>query len=173
MLVKSLRLSRLARCDPRPAFTLDFLFRAWPHLCLLLLTAGCADSGPELAPTIGRVLLDGEAVAEAGVLFMPTISGPSASGSTDAEGNFRLSTNSRDGALVGTHQVAISKAETRGISADAQGLSGHVVDGGWQFIEYLPTRYSQPKNSGLTAEVVAGVENTFTFQLTESEDETK
>ncbi len=139
-------------------------------VCVLAMAAGCSDSGPELAPVTGRVFLDGKAVADAGVLFMPTIPGPAASGSTDADGLFRLQTGSEEGALVANHRVVISKAETRGITADAEGLSGAVSDGGWQFIEYLPTRYARPDTSELTADVVADTDNEFTFELTETDD---
>ena len=137
--------------------------------CVLAMAVGCSDSGPVLAPVTGRVLLDGEAVADAGILFAPTTPGPAASGSTNVDGFFQLQTGSQEGALVGNHRVVISKAETRGISADAEGLSGAVGDGGWQFIEHLPARYSRPTTSGLTADVVANIDNEFTFELTEAE----
>jgi len=134
--------------------------------CILTIGVGCSESGPELAPVTGRVFLDGVAVVDAGVLFAPTSQGPAASGSTSADGSFRLRTGSEDGALVGSHRVVISKAETRGISADADGLSGAISDGGWQFIEYLPARYSRPDTSGLTAEVVANSNNEFKTCMT-------
>ncbi len=142
-------------------------------LGLMTVTLGCGDSGPQLAPVTGQVLLDGEPVADAGVLFSPNTPGPAASGSTDEQGNFSLMTGSRDGALVSSHRVVISKSETRGVSADADGLSGAVVDGGWLFVDHLPRRYNDPKTSGLTADVAADDENHFTFELTGSEDEPK
>ena len=73
--------------------------------------------------------------------------------------------------LVGSHRVVISKAETRGVAADQDGLSGAVSDGGWQFIEYLPAKYARPNTSGLTANVESNMNNEFTFELTEKADE--
>ena len=138
---------------------------------LIAATCGCGESGPQLAPATGQVLLDGEPVADAGVLFAPTSSGPAASASTDADGNFSLMTGSREGALVANHRVVISKSETRGVNTDSEGLSGVAVDGGWLFVDHLPTRYNDPNTSGLTAEVVAGGENHFTFELTSVKNE--
>ena len=180
MLIKLLHLSQLALTSLcrslLPSGALPALRRLrWASIMALImaLVMGCSDAGPQLAPVTGRVFLDGEAVADAGVLFTPTHKGPSASASTNAEGWFRLQTGSADGALVGNHRVVISKAETHGISADAEGLSGAVSDGGWQFIEHLPARYSRPNTSGLTADVVANTENEITFELTETDDEKK
>ena len=140
-------------------------------LGLMTCVLGCGESGPRLATVTGQVLFDGKPVADAGVLFVPTTPGPAASASTDSEGKFRLMTGSREGALVAGHRVVISKTETRGVSTDSEGLSGAVVDGGWLFVEHLPPRYNDPKTSGLTADVVADSENSFTFELTASEDE--
>ncbi len=140
-------------------------------LGLMTFALGCGDSGPQLAPVTGQVLLDGEPVADAGVLFSPDSPGPAASGSTDEQGKFSLMTGSRDGALVSSHRVVISKSETHGVSTDADGLSGAVVDGGWLFVDHLPRRYNDPKTSGLTADVTVGGDNHFTFELTGSEDE--
>ena len=147
-------------------------FALWLGLLGLVgTTLGCSDAGPQLAPVTGQVLLDSKPVADAGVLFAPTTPGPAASASTDSEGKFRLMTGSRQGALVTSHRVAISKAETRGVSTDSEGLSGAVTDGGWLFVEHLPPHYNDPKTSGLTANVVANNDNHFTFELTESDDE--
>ena len=64
------------------------------------------------------VTLDGQPVADAGVMFLPVDSreGPPASGTTDAEGRFTLITANRpEGAPIGSHRVAISKDEATAI----------------------------------------------------------
>jgi hypothetical protein len=84
----------------------------WAGLAIgLALAVGCNRSGLDLAPVEGVVTYDGEPLAEAGVLFKPE-QGPFAMGETDAEGKFTLMTANQEGALIGNHQVAISKAET-------------------------------------------------------------
>ena len=81
-------------------------------LYVLLLTgaAGCG-GGPKLFPVSGLVTLDGQPLADAGVLFVPVDKGPAASGTTDAAGKFRLTTTNRSGAIAGHYGVAISKQE--------------------------------------------------------------
>ena len=77
----------------------------------LLFVAGCSRGGLELARVEGVVTFNGAPVAEAGVVFSPCESklGPPASGSTDSEGRFTLVTANGPGAVIGDHQVAISK----------------------------------------------------------------
>lgn len=79
-------------------------------VCLLLagLAMGCAQDGPELAEVSGRVMLDGQPLPEAEVLFEPEHGRPSR-GTTDEEGEYRLQyTPQRQGALIGKHTVRIS-----------------------------------------------------------------
>jgi len=86
-------------------------------LALLLglpLLIGC-NQGPSLAPVHGRLTCNGKPVKEAGVIFSPVPategakeSGKPATGSTDADGRFVLTTyKSGDGALVGKHRASI------------------------------------------------------------------
>lgn len=100
-----------------------------PRSCaLLLLTAalGCSE-GRKAAPVSGRVTLDGQPVADVGVLFAPVVQ-PQASAeasdavtsiaTTDAEGRYelRFSDTNAPGALVGPHTVRFS--DRRAVSAD-------------------------------------------------------
>lgn len=83
---------------------------------VLLGVAGCGSSGEHgVASAGGTVTLDGKPVPELVVTFTPqaaagsTNPGKSATGRTDAEGKFTLSTyNMGDGAIVGTHQVTVN-----------------------------------------------------------------
>lgn len=77
---------------------------------------GCGSEGFTLAPTSGRVTVDGKPVAGLRVAFEPVASGdrpipgPEAIGVTDEEGRFSLSTMSespRRGAVVGKCRVRI------------------------------------------------------------------
>lgn len=87
--------------------------------CLLATAAvlaflpGCG--GPTMAPVKGRVTCNGKPVADAAVTFAPIARsdkdrepGKAATGFTDAEGYYRLSTfKNYDGALVGKHRVSV------------------------------------------------------------------
>src|SRR5215218_2596086 len=84
----------------------------------LVLCAGC--DGPMLAPVKGRVVFRGKPVKEAAVTFNPvpaeegaTDAGKPATGFTDADGTFVLSTfRPYDGALIGRHRVLVVLDDT-------------------------------------------------------------
>jgi hypothetical protein len=85
-------------------------------LVLLVTAIGCGDSGEHgVASAGGTVTLDGKPVPDLVVTFTPQAGaaggnpGKSATGRTDAAGKFTLSTYKvGDGAIVGSHQVAVS-----------------------------------------------------------------
>jgi len=80
----------------------------------LVVLPGCVKSS--IAPVKGRVMFDGEPVANAAITFSPVPtndgdleSGKPATGFTDQDGNYILSTfKALDGALVGEHRVTVS-----------------------------------------------------------------
>lgn len=84
-------------------------------LVLLLGTLGCGGGGEfGVASAGGTVTLNGQPVPDLMIAFTPQTPadgsnpGKSASGRTDAQGKFTLSTyDTDDGAIVGSHQVTI------------------------------------------------------------------
>lgn len=125
-------------------------------LLLSVLLAGCGSGGPELTPVSGTVTLDGKPLAEAGVLFTPQEGGRPASGSTDAEGRFTLTTKtSGDGAMLGMNQVAVSKV----VFAQSPAADGAPnPSAAMRPQSLIPVRYGDVKTSGLTVEVKPGME---------------
>jgi hypothetical protein len=147
---------------------------------------GCS-SEPSVGavPVTGTVTLDGKPVEGATISFVPDgDSSLSASGLTDASGNFRLtSVSPGDGAVPGKYKVTVSK-----LTADSQAapqatsqeeamkqLQDKMKAGGSNAFytkapppvkETLPERYSNAATSGLQAEVKGSGENKFTFALT-------
>jgi len=81
-------------------------------LALLLAAAGCSDKHTPI-PVSGEVTLDGQPVEAATVYFYAVgdlKEGRTATGQTDKEGKFRLSTlGTNDGALPGNYKVVVSK----------------------------------------------------------------
>ncbi len=77
---------------------------------ILVLTAGCSKT----ATVKGRVTLDGKPVAGATVLFVPEPGNAArpASGLTDGDGNFQLTTyRMEDGAVPGAYRIVVSKTK--------------------------------------------------------------
>jgi hypothetical protein len=85
-------------------------------LIALVGLASC-ESRPAFAEVSGVVLLDGQPMPEALVVFLPDpergTNGPRCSGVTDAQGRFRLMRDDRgSGAVVGFHRVLVQDRRT-------------------------------------------------------------
>jgi hypothetical protein len=77
-------------------------------LMLALCLAGCGGS-QKTTPVSGAVLLDGKPLAGASVQFVPQGTGRQATGETDQNGQFAMSTfQPRDGMVAGEYKVVIS-----------------------------------------------------------------
>jgi hypothetical protein len=136
----------------------------WSCLPIALFVLGCSEGGPEIVPVSGTVLLDGKPVSGAGVLFTPVADGPLATGTTDDQGRYSLTTGERAGAVPGEHQVTITLMKTSGLITEEGGLSGGVAPGGVKTEWFVPQKYSRPETSGLTA-TVASDEKEYNFDL--------
>jgi len=129
----------------------------------IVICCGCHGStGPEIVAASGVVYLQREPLVGARVIFNPA-SGRPAQGITDREGRFQLSTlRPGDGAVLGTHQVAVIAARSGVEQMPGPGgapAEATIPAGG------LPKRYSNPQTSGLEFEVQAGAKNDFRLEL--------
>jgi hypothetical protein len=78
---------------------------------VLVTSAGCG-GGSKPVKVEGTVTLDGKPLPRATVSFMPVGEGRAASGETDADGIFRLTTfRTNDGALPGEYKVIVTVTE--------------------------------------------------------------
>lgn len=112
---------------------------------------------PATAPVTVTVTLNGQPAEGATVRFVTReLDGHAASGITDAQGRASLTTFERgDGAVPATYRVTISKLELAEVEPDSE--ARHL----------LPRKFASPQTASLTAEVVAGAGNDFTFALTD------
>jgi hypothetical protein len=128
---------------------------------LLLLQIGCggggADNLPATVDASGVVLLDGQPVHGASVVFVPVSGNYSAFASTDSSGRFELkSFEAKEGAVPGSYQVQVTKTievkETPNVegpdAAHAQATKGAVS---WE--NALPSKYADPVNSGIKVDI--------------------
>lgn len=135
-------------------------------LLLVLLASGCG--GPRLAPVTGTVTYGGKPVTQGKIMFYPD-DGRMATAEIGADGTFTLTTFlPNDGALVGTHRVAIHstrvgqgsivgpKSIEEEIELSRKGLPGGrvLVPGAVEWL--VPERYSLPETSGLIRTVEHG-----------------
>ena len=132
---------------------------------LVMATAlGCARERPKTAAVSGRITFDGDPLPGAAVLFMPQAGGRPASGITDDDGMYRLTTFvAHDGALLGNHTVLITKQETIVLASSAESAGTPPV-GMPVARSIIPERYGNADFSQLAADVV-GHENHFDFDL--------
>ena len=132
-------------------------------LAALAICCGCSgSSGPKLMPTSGVVRYHGQPLAGARVIFNPAQGRP-AQGTADAEGRFQLSTlRPADGAVVGTHQVAVIAARS---GVERMPGPGETAVPEPVAADALPKRYADPQTSGLEREVKAEGKNEITLDL--------
>ncbi len=75
---------------------------------ILLLIAGCSDSGPALGTVTGTVTMDGKPLPNAIVSFVPEAGGRASVGTTDDSGTYQLGYINQLGALIGNHKISIT-----------------------------------------------------------------
>jgi hypothetical protein len=127
---------------------------------VLIAGSGCGHA--DMAKVSGTVTFKGQPVRMANVLFMPQ-KRPMAGGLTDKEGRFSLTTRQpRDGAFVGPHKVVVVPW-LPGVGDDPKNSAAADIPPADR--ADIPTKFRTRESSPLTAEVVAGKPNEFTFEL--------
>lgn len=151
-------------------------------LCLfvaLFLVSGCGEGGGATTVKVkGVVMAGGKAVDGAVITFYSKSGGEAASGRTDAEGKFQLTTRKpNDGAVPGDYIVTVAKS-----GSEATVMSYDATQSGGMSPEYiasmknaakppkevkglLPAKYANVKESGLVRTITASGPNEFDFDL--------
>lgn len=141
---------------------------------LFFFSAGCgkkADSRPKTAAVSGIITMNGQPVADADVVFQPAGQSPAATGRTDGDGNYQLTTfQSDDGAVPGQYLVSVTKYDRPAESASSSSEeyvppTAASAQASAAPKNLLPEKYASPKTSTLTATVQDGQENQFDFKL--------
>jgi hypothetical protein len=132
-----------------------------------MVSAGCSEEGPPIAPASGVVTYRGEPVKHAKVVFLPqdVPDGKVAVGLTDEQGRFSVTTvgrdSSREGAVVGKHFVAVTESWPPGaeIPVDSMGMQMPPPRGPW------PQKYRDSASGALAVDVVADQDNFYELDL--------
>ena len=140
-----------------------------------LAPAGCGGpSRPAMAPVSGTVLFQGKPLAGAEVVFRNDASARFASGTTDAQGKFRLTTYENfDGATIGEHKVTVTKSQINEAmtgnvedpSANYGAAMAAAAEGKVETKNEVPAKYADAEDSGLKAVVTKEGPNEFEFKL--------
>jgi hypothetical protein len=151
--------------------------------CCLTIGCGGGSGHPKTYPVTGSVKHNGKPVEGAVVTFQLAEGKGNAIGSTDAKGEYTLSTFvPADGAVPGQYRVAISKFTTP--PPEKQGLTPGVITSGDLPADYappsekdgsagastgpknlLPAKYANDQTSALRATVSESGPNKFDFDL--------
>lgn len=126
--------------------------------CLSLgFVLGCGSNYPKTYPVNGIVLMDGKPLPDVIVTLLPPTGNP-ATGTTDSNGKFSLSTFSQgDGALPGKYAVSIMPKDPPPMPGDEMSSPG-----GGQKVKYeapIPTKYANPTTSQIELTVEAATNN--------------
>lgn len=137
-------------------------YRLLVGLGLCGFLGGCSDGTQmDTAPVQGTVIYNGKPLPYGTVSFQPDAGLP-AIGTIQSDGSFTLTTYSNgDGATTGSHKVAVIATEadagtTPPVDPNAEMPAPKFV---------IPAKYTSYSTSGLTAEVVEGERNVFTFTI--------
>ncbi|WP_254513780.1 carboxypeptidase-like regulatory domain-containing protein [Anatilimnocola floriformis] len=121
-------------------------------LALLLCAFAVTGCGSGLGDVTGTVTLEGQPLPNVNVMFENTQKNTRATGTTDAAGKYRLSTNAKDdGATLGDCKIAVNQPGP----ADSSKGEGPRI---------FPVRYERADSSGFTYTVKAG-KNTYDMDL--------
>ncbi len=145
----------------------------------VITLAGCSRGNgfPPPVPVSGSVSYQGKPVDGASITFLAGDGGGrSASGTTDSQGAFQLTTfSTSDGALPGDYTVTIAKMESKiggdmdASNPDADYNQMMAAAGSNNLAKLqkaiLPEKYADATKSGLKRSVVDGQANEFAFEL--------
>ena len=138
-------------------------------LCIVVMAVavGCGSDGPPapeklpVVPASGVVIYQGKPVAEASVAFQHTEGKVSATGKTDANGKFKLSTYGKDdGAPAGGYRVTVAVS---GVKEIEPGVLAPVPEGGFQ--SPIPLKYANPVETDLNVEIPAAGSSDLKLEL--------
>lgn len=140
-------------------------FRTFALLLAVALAAGGCSSNSgitsfKVTPVKGKVTLGTEPLADASVTLIMQGPGPEgfagAGATTDAQGNFEITTGSQKGVPAGTYKVTVSKV----VGPDGKPIvndpaSGQMVDPS-SLTELVPPAFNDPKLSTVNLTVTEG-----------------
>lgn len=153
------------------------MIRSWHFqgigLVSLVIVLGGCERAPELHPVSGTVSYGGEMVEGATVTFRCEEANTIATGTTDGQGRFELSTyQAGKGAVAGEHTVTVTKTSAAAESGSAslsmeEAMSQGAPPPKTETKALLPAKYGDPARPQLKFTVSPGEGNVFPIELTD------
>lgn len=152
------------------------LIAGWA-LSLCVLVPGCGQPGIGAIPAKGTVLVDGKPMEGVMVIFHPDQGERAASGKTDANGEFKLTTElANDGALPGSYKISVTKHvnEKDDVPTNVNPNDPASLDAVYRKVDakkktvsqnLVGKTYENHLGSGLVATVEKGKDNNFKFDV--------
>jgi len=155
----------------------------WISILALPILIGCGSSSglPKTYQVTGKVTLKGKPVEGAIVTFISDQKTKEAVGSTNANGEYKLSTfGPGDGALPGSYKITITQLDRPAAPAANTPAPGVIASGdiSESYVppsassgknippkNLLPAKYANEQSSGLVATVAESGQNKFDFDL--------
>jgi hypothetical protein len=145
------------------------------YFALLAMATGCAKSDDlGLVSAGGHVNYKGQPLAGAIVTFLPQGGRRAAVATTDASGEFELSTLRHKGVVAGTYKVTVTKTESppttpESASKDPEAMRKFEADLAKAQANppksLIPTKYAAADSTPFSFEVKQGEKNDFTLDL--------
>jgi hypothetical protein len=135
-------------------------------LCLALSAAGCDSQGPPRGSVKGRVTYEGRPLAGVTVVYESAELGVSQTAATDDDGRYAFSAYNAAGLPVGSYKVAVTPGQF--LKPGEEIPFAVPVDGKAapkKTPPSFPVRYTKAATSGFFAEVKAGDNHPFDFDL--------
>ena len=125
--------------------------------CVAICGCGARSDQQPTAPVHGKISYKSKPVTTGTITFVPSKSGPTATGEIQKDGTYKLTSYAPDdGAVLGSHTVMIISMQDQAnrLPEDRNPLPPPMI----------PMKYSNNERSGLTATVKAG-DNIINFDL--------
>jgi hypothetical protein len=129
---------------------------------IVAASVGC-ESRSNLAPLSGSVTYNGEPLEFGSVTLQPSSGGSISRAQIQPDGTFTMTTDGREGAIIGTNRVRVTcfSSQKPGSSANAGGGEASLGD------SLIPEKYSRFSSSGLSVDVKPDGNPEFTIELTD------
>jgi hypothetical protein len=127
--------------------------------CGVVLLAGCNTDPLGREAVSGTVHFQGKPLDQGRIQFVPVTKGPTESGATIENGEFRIPRDS--GLAPGTYKVSVFSYDQKGAKVQSEEVPGD--PGNTQFRERIPKKYNA--ETTLSVEVKKGGSNVFDLKL--------